>query len=107
MRRILWTAAIGLTVAGCRGPRATAPAAAPASAKPVRTLVGRIASVNPKLRYVVISFQSVPALDTRLNVYRANLKVAEVSITRPQQNNLTAADIITGECQIGDEVRPD
>jgi hypothetical protein len=107
MRRILWIAAVGLTVAGCRGPRATAPAANPAIARPVKTAVGRIASVNPKLRYVVIGFQSVPAVDTRMGVYRSNLKVAEVRITQPQGNNLTTADIIAGECQVGDEVRPD
>ena len=107
MRPILWIAAIALTVAGCRGPRATSQAGNPASVKPVKTLVGRIASVDAKLRYVVISFQSVPAVDTRLSVYRNNLKVAEVRITRPQVNNLTAADITAGECQTDDEVRPD
>src|SRR5437764_6269361 len=75
MRRIVWIAAIGLTVPACRGPRATAPAVNPAMARPVKTAIGRIASVNQKLRYVVINFQSVPSVDTRMNVYRANLKV--------------------------------
>ena len=56
---------------------------------------------------MVLSFPigAVPAVDSRLNVYRGGLKVGELKVTPPQQNNFTAADIIAGECQIGDEVR--
>jgi hypothetical protein len=63
--------------------------------------------VNQKARYVVISFPigTVPPLDTHLNAYRNGLKVGELKVTPPQQNNFTAADIINGECQLGDEVR--
>jgi len=76
-------------------------------AKPMAIVSGRIDSVNPKGRYVVISFQigTMPPLDSRLTVYRAGVKVAELKVTPPQQNNFTAADIIEGECQIGDEAR--
>ena len=68
---------------------------------------GRIDSVKPKGRYVIISFPigTMPSVDTLLSVYRKGLKVGEVKVTPPQQNNFTAADIIEGECQVGDEVR--
>lgn len=68
---------------------------------------GRIDSVKPKGRYVIISFPigTMPSLDSHLSVYRKGLKVAEVKVTPPQQNNFTAADIMAGECQVGDEVR--
>jgi len=84
------------------GLRTNLPVVTPSASAP-----GRIDSVNMKARYVVISFPigTVPPLDTHLNVYRNGLKVAELKVTPPQQNNLTAADIITGECQLGDEAR--
>ena len=68
---------------------------------------GRIDSVNAKARYIVISFPigTMPSIDTLLSVYRQGVKVAEVKVTPPQQNNFTAADIITGGCQVGDEIR--
>ena len=75
--------------------------------RPSSIVAGRVDWVNPKARYVVISFPIgwVPPVDSRLNVYRTGLKVAEVKVSLPQQNNLTAADITAGECQVGDEVR--
>ena len=68
---------------------------------------GRIDSVKPKGGYVIVSFPigTMPPIDSRLSVYRKGLKVAELKVTPPQQNNFTAADIIAGECQEGDEVR--
>jgi hypothetical protein len=76
-------------------------------AKPSPVTAGRIDSVRLKASYVVISFPigAVPPVGTRLNVYRQGSKVAEVIITMPQENNLTAGDILAGQCQIGDEVR--
>jgi hypothetical protein len=49
----------------------------------------------------------MPALQQRLGLYRANAKVGEVKISGPQRDNNIVADIIAGECQIGDEVRPE
>jgi hypothetical protein len=67
---------------------------------------GRVDWVNPK-GFIILSFPigSVPPADTHLNVYRRNVRVAEVKITPPQQQNLAAADIVSGECQVGDEAR--
>jgi hypothetical protein len=70
---------------------------------------GKVVSVNPTARFVVLTFPigGLPALEKRLNVYRSGLKVGEIKITGPQRDNNTVADIVTGECQIGDEVRED
>lgn len=70
---------------------------------------GRVASVNPTLRFVVMDFplRRMPALEQRLNVYRNSQKVGEVKVTGPSLDTTIAGDIITGEAQIGDEVRED
>ena len=75
--------------------------------RPSSVLVGRIDSINVKVRYVIVSFPIglLPAVGSQLDVYRDGLKVAELKATPPQENNLTAADIIAGECRMGDEVR--
>lgn len=70
---------------------------------------GRVASVNPTLRFVVMDFplRKMPALEQRLNVYRNGQKIGEVKVTGPSLDTTIAGDIITGEAQIGDEVRED
>jgi len=77
--------------------------------RPSTSISGRIDWVNAKARYVIISMPlgMMPALQSHLSVYRNGLKVAELKVSPPQQNNFTAADIVSGECQIGDEVRSD
>lgn len=69
--------------------------------------LGKISSVNVDARYVVMTCLpgGLPALERRLAVYRDGLKVGEIKITGPQLDTNTAADIIAGECRIGDEVR--
>jgi len=75
--------------------------------RPSSIILGRVDSVNLRARYVIVSFPvgAMPPLGSALDVYRGGLKVGELKITPPQQNHLTAADIIAGECQIGDEAR--
>lgn len=70
---------------------------------------GRVASVNPTLRFVVMDFpfRKMPALEQRLNIYRNGQKIGEVKVTGPSLDTTIAGDIITGEAQIGDEVRED
>jgi hypothetical protein len=70
---------------------------------------GKVASVNADGHFVVLSFPigSLPAIGTRLNIYRAGMKVGEVTVAKPQLDNNTVADITAGECQLGDEVRTD
>ena len=77
---------------------------------PTQTRTGKVASVNPTARYVVITYSvgvPLPAVERRLNVYRAGLKVAEVKVSKEQIDVNTVADIVAGECQVGDEVRED
>jgi len=109
-----------LMLAGCARsqhefPTQPSDAATGATAKPPTVIVtpapanaGRITSVNPAARYVVITYPvgvALPAIDRKLDVYRSGLKVAEVKITGPSRDLNTVADITAGECQPGDEVR--
>lgn len=72
-------------------------------------MTGRVASVNLNGRFVVLSYPigGLPPADHRLNVYRAGLKVGELKVSRGQLDNLAVADIVAGECRVGDEVRED
>ena len=109
-----------LTFAGCARHEPVFPdqaGAAPvgATAKPSAVIVtpapanaGRITSVNPAARFVVITYPvgvALPAIERKLDVYRAGLKVAEIKITGPSRDLNTVGDITAGECQPGDEVR--
>lgn len=74
---------------------------------PAPMMTGRVASVNQHARFVVLTFPvgGLPPADRRLSAYRNGLKVGEVKITRWQIDNNAVADILTGECRVGDEVR--
>ena len=101
-------------VSGCLGSGATAPAGTPATRStshlepvPLETGGGKIASVNSELGFVVVDFasQTMPALGTRLNVYRGDKRVGTVRITEPVRAPLATADIVEGELRVGDEAR--
>ena len=113
MPRGIWITVVALGLTSCATKKqAQAPASnalwtnAPVM-RPSASISGRIDWVNAKARYVIISLPlgTMPSLGSRMSVYRAGLKVGEVKVSPPQQNNFTAADILAGECQIGDEVR--
>lgn len=97
-------------VGGCvnRAPRPVStvqrPAPPPAA---VEVMPGRIALVNPQHRYVVIDFGSrpVPALGTRLPVWRDGMKVGLVRIAEPVKGRFATGDVVEGELKPGDEVR--
>ena len=74
---------------------------------PDNGLSGRVTSFNPNLRFVVLTFPvgQMPAIDQRLSVYRGGLKVGEVKVTGPQQDDNIVADIVAGDSAKGDEVR--
>jgi hypothetical protein len=74
---------------------------------PESGLSGRVKTVNPGGRFVVLNFPvgHLPGLEQRLNVYRLGLKTGEVKITGPQYDDNIVGDIIAGEVQPGDEVR--
>ena len=118
MPRGIWITVLALGLAGCatkkqtQAPQTMAPGAvwtnAPV-ARPAVTVSGRIEWVNAKARYVIINMPlgTMPPLESHLNVYRAGTKVADLKVSPPQQNNFTAADVVNGDCQVGDEVRSD
>jgi len=74
---------------------------------PDDTLTGSIVSVNEAGRFVVLRFPlgHMPAVDSKMFVYRQGMKVAELKVTGPQKDDHTVADIRTGECRVNDEVR--
>src|SRR5208282_6504959 len=88
-----------------------APATPSAALNPIVTpdnsLTARVASYNATGRFVVLSFPigQMPKLDQTLFLYRDGLKVAEVKVTGPQRDNNIVADLISGDAQVGDEVR--
>ena len=76
---------------------------------PGGSIRGKVASVNPDGRFVVLGFPfgSVPPAGKTLNVYRNGLKVGELKVTGPQRENNTVADIVAGQCRVGDDARED
>lgn len=78
---------------------------------PIVTLGGpmkaKVASVNGQARFVVLRFPigTMAAAGDRFSVYRDGLKVGELKISGPQQDNHVVADITAGACLAGDEAR--
>ena len=74
---------------------------------PDLSMTGQVASVNKNLRFVVVTFAigQVPSVGARMNIYRRGEIVGEIKITDPQRDNNSAADIVFGDAQKGDEVR--
>jgi hypothetical protein len=90
-------------------PAANAPAATNQFViTPDQSVSGRISAVNANLRFVVLTFPlgQLPPVGSRMNVFRNGAIVGEVKITEPQRDDNTVADIVLGDAQKGDEVRP-
>jgi len=124
MRTLLIVSA-ALVLSGCGGKRqSTTPSgragnydeSAPTTASgnnkklivtPEKGLIGKVALVNPAARFVVLNFPigHLPALEQRLNLYRAGLKVGEVKVTGPQYDDNVVADLLAGDSEVGDQVR--
>jgi hypothetical protein len=74
---------------------------------PETQATGKVVKVNAAGRFVVLSFPlgHLPQVDQRLNVYRQGLKVGEVKISGPQKEDNIVADLVSGNAELGDEVR--
>lgn len=103
---------LALATNGCawlpQAPHSTQPAAALAPiVTPDYSLAAKVVSVNTVGRFVVLSFPAsqMPKMEQPLFLYRAGLKVAEVRVTGPQQENNIVADLVSGDAQVGDTVR--
>jgi hypothetical protein len=68
---------------------------------------GKIALVDEQGRFVVLTFPlgQMPGPGASLNAYRHGVKVGEITITGPQRDDNTVADVISGELKVGDAVR--
>lgn len=79
----------------------------PAIVTPDSSLEATVAAVNSVGRFVVLSFsgQQMPKVGQACFIYRSGLKVAEVKITGPRQDNNIVADLLSGDAQVGDTVR--
>jgi len=91
----------------------TPPTAAPIPSKPQLIVTpetqatGKVVKVNNAGRFVVLSYplSHIPSVDQRLNVYHLGLKVGEVKVSGPQYEDNIVADLVSGNAQVGDEVR--
>ncbi|HUR44270.1 MAG TPA: hypothetical protein VMZ27_00245 [Candidatus Saccharimonadales bacterium] len=96
---------------GTSGSSVKNPESAPVHAiiTPSNDSVGRVISVNQQAKYAVLGYPlgNLPALNSRVYSYRNGLKVGELRVSGPQRENNTVADLLTGECQPGDEVKKD
>jgi hypothetical protein len=99
----------GRTTKSSSKPAASRDSGVQPQATPLNESSGKVASVNPTLRFVVIDFSlnPLPKTDQQLGVYRKGQKVGEVKISAQARNSIVAADITDGDAQVGDEVRPD
>jgi hypothetical protein len=112
----------GIFAAGCTHQQSMfAPVPGPANAQvgspapnlsqtivtPDNSLAGKVVAYNSIGRFVVLSFPvgQMAKMNQTLFLYRAGLKVAEIKITGPQRDNNIVADLVSGEAQVGDEVR--
>jgi hypothetical protein len=96
------------TQAGARAaPTGTGPTFQPVTVTPDNTLAGKVVGVNAPLRFVVLNFPlgRMPSPDRRLDIFRRGLKVGEVKVTGPQQQDNTVADLVAGEADVGDDAR--
>jgi hypothetical protein len=68
---------------------------------------GRVAAVNPTLRFVVMDFalSPLPTLGQRVGVFRMDQRVGEIKVTGPFQGSSVVGDIIEGEPQVEDRLR--
>tara|TARA_E500000081_G_scaffold132035_1_gene142744 strand:+ start:14975 stop:15307 length:333 start_codon:yes stop_codon:yes gene_type:complete len=71
--------------------------------------IGQVASVHTALRFVILDFplHPMPQIESRLFIYRKQQKVGVVKVTGPSHGRTIAADLIEGEANHGDQVRPD
>jgi hypothetical protein len=101
----------GILLSGCAShrqkPITPAPVASKTIVTPDASLAAKVVQYNSIGRYVVLSFPAgkLPKAGDNLYIYHNGLKVAEVKTDTWQLNSYVVADLVTGDAQIGDEVR--
>ena len=76
---------------------------------PITPVQGRVTFVNAKLRFVIadFAFHLMPQVEQRLGLYREGVRVGGVRISGPSRGTTVVADVLSGEAQVGDQVRED
>lgn len=76
---------------------------------PDMSLAAKVVTVNTAGRFVLLNFpaERMPKIPQTLFIYRAGLKVAEVTVTGPRSENNIVADLVSGDPRVGDSVRAD
>lgn len=71
--------------------------------------LGQVETVNVEGKFAVLSFagSAMPAMGQEMGVYHDGQKVGEVKITGPVRESNIVADIVAGEAQAQDEIKPD
>ena len=104
-------AILAIFFAGClhSKPKVAAPKNKPVTTivTPDNSLSGKVISYNSTGRFLVLNFpdRRLPKVDQTLFLYRSGLKVAEVKVTGPQNEDNTVADLVNGDARTGDDVR--
>ena len=97
-----------LLLAGCFGGKNPAANAHPKMIVTVdQGLEGKVVKAESNLQFVILNFPlgQMPAIGQRLVVYRNGLKIGELKVSGPQQDDNIIADVTTGEAAAGDDVR--
>jgi hypothetical protein len=114
----LFTVVTCLLVSACRTLEPEPPSAGPAATtnappeepriRPLDGSVGRVLTVNERLRFVVLDYSLywLPSQGQLLSVERAGVEVAELKVNGPVRDTTISADIVRGEPQPGDRTRP-
>jgi len=76
--------------------------------RPLDASVGRVLTVNERLRFVVLDYAlySLPGQGQVLAVERDGTEIGELKINGPVRDTTVAADILRGEPKPGDRTRP-
>ena len=117
MRMEIGLVCVALLLAGCADHKPSHVKAPPRDQKdspqtyvtPHLVTVGRVEMVNTQGRFVVLSFPPghVPAAGQHWRINHRGLQIGRVTITGPQREIDTVADITEGEANAGDEAAPE
>ena len=74
---------------------------------PARVISGRVMMVNPARNVAVLNFPigQFPEMNQLMTAYRHGVIVGEILVTGPKRDDNIAAEIFTGDIELGDEVR--
>ena len=114
MRVACFAAVVGTgLLSGCANLPPPVPAPPPSTSnvrltQPLDATVGRVISVNPRLKFVVLDYalNELPSVDDLLVLTRAGAPVGELKVTGPRRNSTIVANIVSGDPQPGDQARP-